>query len=125
MAKVKKNIRKMYLHASSLIEVIVSTIIIIIGFLLFSFLLSQLMSSRRVVPETEFLLRLPSLQTENGALDTTEISKIFQETKIVSEIDANSQFNLLHNEITDRNNGVLIMQYYTLPDCQVDALFQK
>jgi len=96
------------LHGHSLIEVIISTIIILTTFMLFSFLLGQLMSSRRIAPETLLLLKLGSL-TEKETVDTTTVKECYKNIDIDFSLDPAL---IEHLKITDNSTRKMIFQYY-------------
>lgn len=126
MVKMKKLTTSNYVGAFSILEVIVSTIIILIAFMLFSFLLGQLMSSRRMVPETAILLKMPSFRTANGITDTMAINNVYNQSSTSTTNELLNSFAFQHVKMGDKNSGKLLLQYYALPDTlNADNLFQQ
>ena len=125
MAKIKKS-KLLSVNGYSLLEVIVSTIIILIAFLLFSVLLSQLMSSRRIVPETKLLLKVTSFQKENGNIDSSEVKTTFDQADVINTTEIINSFPFQHHLIKDKSSGKLILQFFSVPDSEnFQLLFQQ
>jgi hypothetical protein len=115
------------LPGHSLLEIIVSTIIILVTFLLFSSLLGQLFSSRRTVPATAVLLKLSSFKTSSGTLDTSEIKNAYSASSTIIRSRNIDSFNFWEVAISDKNSGEKILLYYTTSTNSdvVASLFQQ
>lgn len=110
----------------SLIEVIVSTIIILIACLGFTYLISQLMTARRFVPETKLLLKRSSYQAETGLIDSDEIRRAYDQCNITISDELLSTTHYQKLTISDKSNNKVLMQFSVLPDTSdLMQLFQK
>lgn len=105
---------KLFIKAFSVLEVIISTIIILIVFLLFSFLLGQLFTTRNTTLETRTLFKIkPAIN-----IDTTGGNILL--TKRVQTIGT---FSFKQVIITDKNTKLPLLQYDIIAE-QADSLFQ-
>jgi hypothetical protein len=96
------------LKAHSLIEVIVSTIIILITFLLFSSLIGQLVTESRNVQRVRMLFYTGG----SSGIDTQNIRKVYPDCNITLLHTFIDKCQIANLQITDSITGKLLYQYY-------------
>ncbi len=123
----KSKSNQVIFEGHSLLEVIVSTLLILIAFLLFSSLLGQLFSSRRIVPETSLLMKLSSFKSENGSLDTAKINGTHSGSNTVVSSRYIDSFYFWEVYISEKSTGKKLLQYYTTTSESdvITSLFQE
>lgn len=119
--------KRIIFEGHSLLEVIVSTLLILIAFLLFSSLLGQLFSSRRIAPETALLMKLSSFKSENGSIDTAKINSTYGGCYTVVGSRYIDSFYFSEVYISEKSSGKKFLQYYTTTSDSVviTSLFQE
>lgn len=118
MAKVKKMV---FLTGASLLEVIVSTVIILIAFLLFSILIGQLMTARKMTPEIQILF---GISGTGWISDTNMIRQIYRNNRIEMKTELADTFLFMHVQVVDTQNNRKLFQYYFEPKSEKQSLYQ-
>lgn len=114
----------LYLPAASVIETIVSTVIVVTVFSLFALLFGQLVHSRSVVQETAMLYKLQELTLDKRGTDTTALNSIFtgEVTTIGNEqIDT---FFFTHVIVTSPDSIRMFEYYCPIANKSSYSLFQ-
>lgn len=114
------------LVAHSLIEVIASTLIILVAFLMFSMFLGKVTQSRHIVPETQAVLQINQLRESECGLDTSRIQRLFPGIRCqitVSQLGIGSYVHLQYR--TPENYRTIFELYLSslCPDTNYSSLF--
>lgn len=96
------------LKGHSLVEVIVSTIIILITFLLFSSLIGQLVTESRTVQGLKMLYHITGV-TPN---DTTALSGLYTNSHVTVEQKKINNEEINHLTITSKTSDKVLYRYY-------------
>lgn len=126
MAGKKKTITSLYLQGSTLFEVIVASIIILVAFMLFSVTLSQLFGGRKLNDEIRTLLVLPDISRHTAITNAPyTIDNICRGCTIQVTEQTNHLYTNRHLLIKNPDNKtpVLILNVPASP-ISVDSLFQ-
>lgn len=118
----KKINYQIWLKGSTLIEVIVASVILLVGFLLFSAFVSQLYSERNINDEMRAILSFSFLQEK-------ENTQSVNADEICSQCILKSTNHSIHSRIIyiqkGSNNKEVIKYYEISSSKEVDSLFQQ
>lgn len=106
----------MYVKGNSILEVIVSTVIILICFLLFSSLLGSLYGRYSVVPSIKILYTLNADVQSRNIIDTNRIKSTCNQCSFKLQSIITDSIGILDIGIIDKSTSHSIMLFHQMQD---------
>lgn len=120
MVQVTKNLK-----GSTLVEVIVATLIILVGFLMFSGFVTQILASRPATEEIKTIAVLPELMRQNSFENNNYLHKICPQCELAISPYQGTEIPAIQYTLRSTGTGKNALVFYKIvPGSCTDSLFQ-